>query len=61
MNDFFNHRYQAPELSSWPTLDRWSNFRDELKFAFRPAVLIEFQSTGSVQWPVAGARSLSGQ
>ena len=23
-------RYQAPELSNWPTLDRWSNLRDEL-------------------------------
>jgi HSP20 family protein len=23
-------RYQAPELSAWPTLDRWSNLRDEL-------------------------------
>ena len=23
-------RYQTPELSAWPTLDRWSNLRDEL-------------------------------
>jgi HSP20 family protein len=23
-------RYQTPELSNWPTLDRWSNLRDEL-------------------------------
>jgi HSP20 family protein len=23
-------RYQAPRLSPWPTLDRWSNLRDEL-------------------------------
>ena len=23
-------RYQTPELSSWPTLDRWSNLRSEL-------------------------------
>ena len=27
-------RYQAPELSSWPTLDRWSNLRDELNSLF---------------------------
>lgn len=23
-------RYQTPELSAWPTLDRWNNLRDEL-------------------------------
>lgn len=23
-------RYQSPRLSPWPTLDRWSNLRDEL-------------------------------
>jgi HSP20 family protein len=27
-------RYQAPELSNWPTLDRWSNLRDELNSLF---------------------------
>src|ERR1043166_2855242 len=27
-------RYQAPEPSSWPTLDRWSNLRDELNSLF---------------------------
>jgi HSP20 family protein len=27
-------RYQAPELSAWPTLDRWSNLRDELNSLF---------------------------
>ena len=27
-------RYQAPELSSWPTLDRWSNLREELNSLF---------------------------
>jgi len=27
-------RYQTPELSSWPTLDRWSNLRDELNSLF---------------------------
>ena len=23
-------RYQTPEVAAWPTLDRWSNLRDEL-------------------------------
>lgn len=27
-------RYQTPELSSWPTLERWSNLRDELNSLF---------------------------
>jgi HSP20 family protein len=27
-------RYQAPELSAWPTLDRWSTLRDELNSLF---------------------------
>jgi len=27
-------RYQAPELSPWPTFDRWSNLRDELDSLF---------------------------
>ena len=27
-------RYQTPELSTWPTLDRWSNLRDELNSLF---------------------------
>jgi len=27
-------RYKAPELSTWPTLDRWSNLRDELDSLF---------------------------
>ena len=27
-------RYHAPELSTWPTLDRWSNLRDELNSLF---------------------------
>jgi HSP20 family protein len=27
-------RYQAPELSAWPTLDRWSNLREELNSLF---------------------------
>jgi HSP20 family protein len=27
-------RYQSPERSAWPTLDRWSNLRDELNSLF---------------------------
>jgi len=27
-------RYQAPEISAWPTLDRWSNLREELNSFF---------------------------
>ena len=27
-------RYQAPELSTWPTLDRWSNLRGEVNSLF---------------------------
>ena len=27
-------RYQAPELTPWPALDRWSNLRDELNSFF---------------------------
>lgn len=27
-------RYQTPELSNWPTLDRWNNLRDELNSLF---------------------------
>jgi HSP20 family protein len=27
-------RYQTPELSAWPSIDRWSNLRDELNTLF---------------------------
>jgi HSP20 family protein len=27
-------RYHSPELSTWPTLDRWSNLREELNSFF---------------------------
>jgi HSP20 family protein len=27
-------RYQTPDLTAWPTLDRWSNLRDELNSLF---------------------------
>ena len=32
-------RYQAPQLSSWPTLDRWSNLREELNSLFESPFL----------------------
>ena len=32
-------RYQTPELSNWPTLNRWSNLRDELNSLFDLPVL----------------------
>ncbi|PYK29631.1 MAG: heat-shock protein Hsp20 [Verrucomicrobia bacterium] len=32
-------RYRTPELSNWPTLDRWSNLRDELNSLFDLPVL----------------------
>ncbi|HME88095.1 MAG TPA: Hsp20/alpha crystallin family protein [Chthoniobacterales bacterium] len=35
-------RYQAPELSTWPTLDRWSNLRDELNSLFDVPFLSNF-------------------
>ena len=27
-------RYQAPEISSWPSFDRWANLRDEMNSLF---------------------------
>jgi len=27
-------RYQTPEISAWPTLDRWSNLRNEINSLF---------------------------
>ncbi|HZR78292.1 MAG TPA: Hsp20/alpha crystallin family protein [Chthoniobacterales bacterium] len=35
-------RYQTPELSNWPTLNRWSNLRDELNSLFDLPVLASF-------------------
>ena len=32
-------RYQAPRLSAWPTLDRWSNLREELNSLFESPFL----------------------
>lgn len=39
-------RYQPPDLSTWRSLDRWSNLRDEINSLF--------QGEG---WPTAGMRS----
>ena len=36
-------RYQSPELSAWPTLDRWSNLRDELNSLFDLPFLANLQ------------------
>src|SRR5437588_9173691 len=36
-------RYQAPEVSAWPTLDRWSNLRDELNSLFDLPYLANLQ------------------
>lgn len=35
-------RYQSPELSNWPTLNRWSNLRDELNSLFDLPALTSF-------------------
>ena len=36
-------RYQSPELPAWPTLDRWSNLRDELNSLFDLPFLTNLQ------------------
>lgn len=36
-------RYQTPELSAWPTLDRWSGLRDELNSLFDLPFLTNLQ------------------
>jgi HSP20 family protein len=35
-------RYQNPELSAWPTFDRWSNLRDEINSLFDLPFLTNF-------------------
>jgi HSP20 family protein len=35
-------RYQTPELSAWPSIDRWSNLRDELNSLFEMPVWSNF-------------------
>jgi HSP20 family protein len=35
-------RYQTPELSAWPAIDRWSNLRDELNSLFEMPIWSNF-------------------
>jgi HSP20 family protein len=35
-------RYQTPELSAWPSIDRWSNLRDELNSLFEMPIWSNF-------------------
>lgn len=48
-------RYQAPELHVWPSLDRWSNLRDELNSLFEMPFSAGFGRTGQLftEWSPA--------
>ena len=35
-------RYQSPELSTWPSFDRWASLRDEMNNLFELPVLANF-------------------
>ena len=41
-------RYQAPNLTQWPALDRWSNLRDELNSFFDMPSWSGFGRTGQL-------------
>ena len=41
-------RYQAPESTPWPALDRWSNLRDELNSFFDMPFWSSFGRTGQL-------------
>ncbi len=41
-------RYHAPDGTSWPTLDRWSNLRDELNSFFELPFSSSFGRTGQL-------------
>jgi HSP20 family protein len=41
-------RYQAPELTPWSAVDRWSNLRDELNSFFELPVWSSFARTGQL-------------
>ena len=41
-------RYQAPDLSPWPSLDRWSNLRDELNSLFEAPFWSNFGRSGQL-------------
>jgi len=48
-------RYQAPELHAWPSLDRWSNLRDDLNSLFEMPFWAGFGRTGQLftEWSPA--------
>ena len=48
-------RYQAPELNAWPSLDRWSNLRDELDSLFEVPLWTGFGRMGQLftEWSPA--------
>ncbi len=41
-------RYQSPESSVWPALDRWSNLRDDLNALFEVPFWSDFGRTGQL-------------
>jgi HSP20 family protein len=41
-------RYQIPELATWPSLDRWSNLRDDLNSLFESPFWSAFGRTGEL-------------
>jgi len=48
-------RYQVPELNIWPSLDRWSNLRDELNSMFESPFWAGFGRMGQLftEWSPA--------
>jgi HSP20 family protein len=48
-------RYQVPELHVWPSLDRWSNLREELNSLFEMPFWAGFGRTGQLftEWSPA--------
>ena len=41
-------RYQSPEMTAWPSLDRWSNLRDELNTLFEVPLWSNFGRNGQL-------------
>jgi HSP20 family protein len=41
-------RYQSPELTSWPSLDRWMSLRDDLNSLFESPFLSGFGRSGQL-------------
>src|SRR5262249_1163337 len=48
-------RYQVPELTAWPSLDRWSNLRDDLNSLFEAPFWAGFGRMGQLftEWSPA--------